>query len=90
MRKRQLVLTLCSVRHASRMKTQRSPDVPLGSLPVWRNLSANQSVISLLLEIESRLGAGNVSTSLQSPQGKLGPGSNRGQPRTERLSRYVE
>jgi hypothetical protein len=90
MRKRQLVLTLCSVRHASRMKTQRSPDVPLVSLPVWRNLSANESVFSLLLEIESRFRADNRPTSLQSAQSKLGPGRNRRQPRTERLSRYVE
>jgi hypothetical protein len=72
------------------MKSPRSPDVPPGSLPVWRDLSANQSIFSLLLEIEGRLRADNRPTSLQRGQNKLGQGRNRRQPRTERLSRYVE
>jgi hypothetical protein len=72
------------------MKSPRSPDVPPGSLPVWRDLSANQSIFSLLLEIEGRLRADNRPTSLQREQNKLGQGRNRRQPRTERLSRYVE
>jgi hypothetical protein len=72
------------------MKSPRSPDVPPGSLPVWRDLDANQSIFGLLLEIEGRLRADNRPTSLQSGQNKLGQGRNCRQPRTERLSRYVE
>lgn len=90
MRKRTRAPTLSFVRHASQMKTSRSPDVPPGSLLVWRDLSANQSIFSLLLEIESRLRADNKPASLQSAQHKLGQARNRRQPRTERLSRYIE
>jgi hypothetical protein len=90
MRDRMFATTLRSVRHASRMKTPRSPDVPPGSLPDWRNLSANQSIFSLLLEIESQLRAANRAASLQGPAHRLGQGRNRQQPRTERLSRYIE
>jgi hypothetical protein len=90
MRYRMFAPNLRSVRHPSRMKTPRSPDVPPGSLPVWRNLSANQSIFSLLLEIESQLRAANRAASLQSVAQRLGQGRNRQQPRTERLSRYIE
>jgi hypothetical protein len=90
MRERMIAPSLPSVRHASRMKTTRSPDVPPGSLPVWRNLSANQSVFSLLLEIESQLRAANWTTSFQGAAHRLGQGRNRQQKRTERLSRYIE
>jgi hypothetical protein len=90
MHKQMFAPTLRSVRHASRMKTPRSPDILPGSLPVWRNLSANQSIFSLLLEIESHLRAVNRATSLQGAAHRLGQARNRQQPRTERLSRYIE
>jgi hypothetical protein len=69
------------------MKNPRSVDVLPGSLPVWLTLRTNQSIFSLLLEIESRLRAENRATSVQCAQPRLGQGRNR---RTEHLSRYIE
>ena len=62
----------------------------LADYSVWRNLGANQSVFSFSLEIESRLRAASRATSLQGGQRKLGQATNSRQPRTERLSRYIE